>query len=99
MQALLLLPLLLLPTAFREYGAGSAIGYRNRKLLLVTGLGLPVLPAFYLAPTPQVGVSRGRRVVRIHFELQNSVYDLVKSEEERGGARSAPAAPPHFSAR
>ena len=43
------------------------------------------LPLLTRDRRPLVGASPGGVWVRIHFELQNPVYDLVKSEERAGG--------------
>ncbi|OQW31286.1 MAG: hypothetical protein A4E19_20155 [Nitrospira sp. SG-bin1] len=63
--------------------------YGNRKLLMITGFGLPVLPFLYLM-TEEVwwlilinGLA-GMLWSGFNLGLQNIVYDLVKSEERAG---------------
>jgi len=63
--------------------------YGNRKLLLATGLGLPLLPVLYLVTEEAwwlVMINGLAGVVWSGFNLglQNIVYDLVKVEERAG---------------
>jgi hypothetical protein len=63
--------------------------FGNRKLLLVTGFGIPLLPALYLLTDGVWGLIlinglAGMVWSGFNLGLQNSVYDLVESEERAG---------------
>ncbi len=63
--------------------------YGNRKLLLATGFGLPVLPFLYLMTEEvwwliMINGLAGMLWSGFNLGLQNIVYDLVKSEERAG---------------
>jgi MFS family permease len=63
--------------------------FGNKKLLLITGFGIPVLPAFYLLTNEIWGLFvinalAGMVWSGFNLGLQNSVYDLVESEERAG---------------
>lgn len=60
--------------------------YGNRKLLMTTGYGLPILPFLYLATEEvwwliMINGLAGMIWSGFNLGLQNIVYDLVKSEE------------------
>jgi hypothetical protein len=63
--------------------------YGNRKLLMTTGFGLPVLPLLYLTTEDvwwliMINGLAGMLWSGFSLGLQNIVYDLVKSEERAG---------------
>jgi MFS family permease len=63
--------------------------YGNRKLLMTTGFGLPVLPLLYLTTEDvwwliMINGLAGMLWSGFNLGLQNIVYDLVKSEERAG---------------
>lgn len=63
--------------------------YGNRKLLMTTGFGLPVLPFLYLMTEEvwwliMINGLAGMIWSGFNLGLQNMVYDLVRSEERAG---------------
>lgn len=63
--------------------------YGNRKLLMTTGFGLPVLPFLYLMTEEvwwliMINGLAGMIWSGFNLGLQNIVYDLVRSEERAG---------------